>query len=194
LITLRLTQACQKLRRLQQNVILDKRLRQALSVSGNYMRDTKIEELYHTFSTYSLANSITGCHCNVCLDADYEAFLLTTPLRELTSNNLTAYLQSVDIIDAACNDFKYFLPRILEIIFEERDQSNFFFEAVWNVLSKPNYLLWPRHEVITMNKFFELYYQTVKSTFSDPRNEFIELDFQKAGLWKNGSLIEINCR
>ena len=33
--TLRLTLACQKLRRLQQNLILDKRLRQALAVSGH---------------------------------------------------------------------------------------------------------------------------------------------------------------
>jgi hypothetical protein len=72
-----------------------------------------IESLYAAFATVPRPRHIAGCAC--CVDEKGVDVLLSKPLRELTPDELSAYAASVFLTVGSEADFRYFLPRILEI-------------------------------------------------------------------------------
>ncbi len=72
-----------------------------------------INSLYTTFAGVPRPRHIDGCDC--CIDKKDIPNLLATPLRELTPNQLSSYASSVFLTVGSEADFRYFLPRILEI-------------------------------------------------------------------------------
>ncbi len=54
------------------------------------------------------------CPCPFCVDDEEAEHLLTTPLHELTEQDLAAYSESVFLTVGGIDDFKYFLPRLFE--------------------------------------------------------------------------------
>lgn len=73
-----------------------------------------LDWLYAAFSSEPRPAKIDGCRC--CLD-DKEVFkLISTPLRDLTDQDLSSYASSVFLTVGSEPDFCYFLPRILEIL------------------------------------------------------------------------------
>ena len=69
--------------------------------------------LYRAFSTVPKPRHIDGCPC--CLDKQDIRDLLEKPLRELTGSDLSSYASSAFLTVGDAADYKYFLPRILEI-------------------------------------------------------------------------------
>jgi len=72
-----------------------------------------IEKLYTAFSDVPKPLIIEGCPC--CIERKGVDVLLTTPLRQITPDQLRNYAFSVFNTVGCVEDFLYFLPRILEI-------------------------------------------------------------------------------
>jgi hypothetical protein len=80
-----------------------------------------VEEVYHQFEAPT-PSVIEGCPC--CTTKDEVDVLLTAPLRELTGQALWWYVSSVFYTAGSERDFRYFLPRILEIAINDPGSSN----------------------------------------------------------------------
>lgn len=134
------------------------------------MKQEAIRNLYNIFSKYKLNDKITGCHCLMCMDDAYDELLHKIPLNNLTTTQLLCYIQSASIIDKSCNDFKYFIPRILEIIYEDKNESesesesDYFIEFIWAVIAKANYHSWKHDEREAIDAFFKAYWNKVKNS------------------------------
>ncbi len=128
------------------------------------MENDLIQKAYGIFSKYYLNDYITGCNCDMCITEDYNQFLHKIPLHELTGQDLVHYVECVDTIDEKCNDFKYFFPRILEIIYNDSKihDDSFFCVFVWNKLSEINFVNWPDNEKEITIEFFKNYWNETK--------------------------------
>lgn len=70
-------------------------------------------ELYHAFATYRHPTRLEGCPC--CTSADESAELLAVPLASLPADRLDRYAFKATTTWGTLADYKYFLPRILEL-------------------------------------------------------------------------------
>ena len=77
-----------------------------------------VEEAYRVFGRYQLADTLTVCHCNVCMTVDVEHELIKTPLRQIPSLTLAEYTNSAHDWDdgPVAREMRYFLPRYFELI------------------------------------------------------------------------------
>ena len=73
--------------------------------------------LYDAFSNEPRPTRIEGCPC--CVDIQEVAKLVSTPLRQITPEELGGYASSVFLTVGSEADFRYFLPRILEGLITE---------------------------------------------------------------------------
>jgi hypothetical protein len=71
-----------------------------------------LQRVYDAFQT-AVPARIKGCPC--CTDPDAISVLHSTPLRALTADDLGDYADSVFLTVGDLADFRYFLPRILEL-------------------------------------------------------------------------------
>jgi len=72
-----------------------------------------IENGYAAFASTPKPSKIDGCLC--CSDFDLLCSLLASPLRSLSADNLSKYASAVFLTQGSESDFRYFLPRLLEI-------------------------------------------------------------------------------
>ena len=77
-----------------------------------------LEDVYRVFAALSKPREIEACPC--CIDRLSLCTLLSTPLRELTPDQLSPYASSVLLTAGDEMDFRYFLPRMLEISLRDR--------------------------------------------------------------------------
>jgi hypothetical protein len=73
----------------------------------------EIERLYNVFARYRRPTQLEGCPC--CTSPVEAQPLLNKPLRALTSLELEHYAFKALTTWGSLNDYKYFLPRILEL-------------------------------------------------------------------------------
>lgn len=74
---------------------------------------TAIENVYLAFSDVPKPDSIGACPC--CIDDDTLNRLTSTPLREVSDEDLAPYASSAFLTAGDVDDYLYFLPRILEV-------------------------------------------------------------------------------
>src|SRR4051812_29634791 len=79
------------------------------------MRDVRatVENLYRAFAAVPRLRDIDGCPC--CIDRKEVGVLLSKPLRSVTPEELSAYAASAFLTVGDAADYRYFLPRILEV-------------------------------------------------------------------------------
>jgi hypothetical protein len=111
---------------------------------------TALENLYQIFSSVRPPTAIEACPC--CLDTNEIDTLLRTPLRTLTPNDLASYASSVFYTVGNAADFRYFLPRILDISAHDPDWYPTI-EIVLGKLQRANWLHWSTAEVQTVTQF-----------------------------------------
>ena len=121
------------------------------------MQPQEIENIYSIFSKYKLTNPVIAHYCPVCLSEQDNTYFQTIPLHLLQPAYLSRYFSSAGILDGNHNDFKYFIPRILEIIYNDIDDGSFFFPQVWDRLAEANYNQWEKKEVESINSLFQTY-------------------------------------
>ena len=70
-------------------------------------------ELYAAFAAVDKPRKIDGCRC--CIDDKEVHVLLTKSLREISAEEMASYAGSALLTVGSPDDYRYFLPRILEI-------------------------------------------------------------------------------
>ncbi|MGB4774339.1 MAG: hypothetical protein WBP45_04145 [Daejeonella sp.] len=127
------------------------------------MLQQNIQNLYQVFFGYKLNRRITGCYCNVCLSEEYNHYLHQKKLSELNDEDFEVYLSSCDILDGNQNDFKYFLPRMLELCVMSSGS-----DRIHERIAESNYKNWPIIEIEAINIFFQsFWYDQLKTKNAD---------------------------
>lgn len=75
-----------------------------------------VETLYEVFRRYP-RGEVVGC--NHCVFEEHQLRLKGKPLRELSSNDLSVFVNKAITLWGEAEDFKHFLPRILELLILE---------------------------------------------------------------------------
>ncbi|GGX66975.1 hypothetical protein GCM10011309_15750 [Litorimonas cladophorae] len=75
----------------------------------------KVENLYSAFSNVPRPTQIPGCRAGCCLTEGEVGTLLRKNLHELSDGLLSTYLWHAFHLDKDDCDFKYFIPRILDL-------------------------------------------------------------------------------
>lgn len=101
-----------------------------------------LEAVYHAFEV-PVPSTIEGCPC--CIATRGVDILLTTPLRDLTGQALWRYVSGVFYTVGSVQDFRYFLPRILDISVNDPGNANGP-EIVLGKLGLANWQTWSSRE------------------------------------------------
>lgn len=115
-----------------------------------------IDNLYATFAHCRVGDDFTGCDC--CVGPEHSAKLAAPPLRDLSYDDLERYSRKAMSTWGNVRHFKHFLPRLLELTVEHRD--DFLDLAV--VFGKLKYAqcdTWPQREQDAVNGFFDEYWK-----------------------------------
>ena len=76
-----------------------------------------IESIYEAFANYRKPRDFPACEC--CISIGEKKLLLDRKLRMLTSDELGNYAADVFLTVGSLADFKYFLPRMMELSVKE---------------------------------------------------------------------------
>lgn len=127
-----------------------------------------IRNLYRVFSKYEKPSDFRAC--KHCMSDEEKAVLLNGWLRELEPDELAGYAGKVFLTVGGLDDFKYFLPRILQLSVNEE----FFMpcpEVVFGSLRMAEWEQWPEDEraaiLELINCKFDLLLQNPESKGSD---------------------------
>ena len=120
----------------------------------------EIEQLYAVFSRYPHPRRVEGCPC--CTSPSEAEKLATTPLRSLSPSELEHYAAKALTTWGTLNDYKYFLPRILELTHEGRLLCDL--EITFGKLSYGRFSEWPGDEQDAVRAFIARLWQGAVGT------------------------------
>lgn len=115
-----------------------------------------IDNLYSTFAHYRIGDDFTGCDC--CVGPEHSARLAAPPLCELTYDDLERYSRKAISTWGNVRHFKHFLPRLLELTIEHRDDF-LDLAVVFGKLKYAHFDSWPQRERDAVNRFFDEYWE-----------------------------------
>jgi hypothetical protein len=120
-----------------------------------------VTDAYRIFGGYKLGKTLNVCSCNVCLADAAEAELLKTPLRAISSKLLAKYTDAVSggTHSARADEFRYFLPRYLELIAADDPPDDMGFDiCLRRFRDWPSWRTdWPREQVECLDQFYDAY-------------------------------------
>lgn len=114
-----------------------------------------MEAVYRVFAGPAPA-IIEGCPC--CIETRGVDVLLTTPLRALSGGQLWRYVSGVFYTVGSERDFRYFLPRILEISVQDASEAHYP-QVVLGKLRLANWQSWPRHERAAIEALVDAWFE-----------------------------------
>lgn len=118
--------------------------------------EKSIEYLYEVFSSYKVSGNLRGRSCECCVTDEDIRRLLSKSLQELEVNDIYKFTCKAVTTFGDEQDYKHFLPRILELVAKSDD----LFINDFLTFEKLNYLeweTWNNKEIIAVDLFF--YYQ-----------------------------------
>jgi hypothetical protein len=114
-----------------------------------------LEAIYREFASPA-PSKIEGCPC--CISTRGVDVLLTTPLRHLGGEALWRYVSGAFLTIGSEQDFRYLLPRILDIAVHEPE--NFINpEIVLGKLKLANWASWPADERRVLEEFVNAWFE-----------------------------------
>jgi hypothetical protein len=129
------------------------------------MEQRYIDELYAAFQCYPLQDKIDGCpHCE--LDKS-EKSLHGRSLRELTWSDFGVYPFKAMTTFGDVNDFKHFLPRLLELYVTAHAGSFYGVEILFEKLQYAHWETWPASEIKAVRNYVQAWYQMLDSQAKD---------------------------
>ena len=115
----------------------------------------RLEEIYALFAARAPA-VIEGCPC--CVDRRNVDPLLTRPLRALTGDDLRRYVSGVFLTLGAERDFRYLLPRILELaILDPGSLPDV--EIILGNLARANWKSWAKGEREAIEALVDVWFE-----------------------------------
>lgn len=117
-----------------------------------------IEGLYRAFGRYPTPQRLECCdHCRD--ERDYQG-LLTTPLRQLDADDLDLFVATALSTCGDLDDFKHYLPRILELMVESSFTNAP--EALLDKLTGAGWRTWPAAESEAVRAFLAAYWRQMR--------------------------------
>jgi hypothetical protein len=126
----------------------------------NTRLNTAVDAIYRAFCAPT-PPVIEGCPC--CISKRGVDVLLTTPLRELTGQALWGYVSGVFLTVGGDNDFRYLLPRILDISANDAGNANDP-EIVLGKLGRANWETWAPDERVAIEEFVDAWFERALAT------------------------------
>jgi hypothetical protein len=150
--------------------------------------ETSIEFLYEVFARYSRPGTIDVCAC--CTEPEATSHLTLRSLRELRFEDLADYSFSAMTTQGSLDDFRYFLPRLLEGIAEEKYSYNP--EILFGKLSYANWITWKADEVKAVRTYLQALWITGLTSFPIENRlpEFFEIEVLLASIAQTGEALE----
>ena len=121
-----------------------------------------INGLYETFGRYPRPERIECCPCG-CTKPDATDPLLVTSLRGLRFLELADYSFSAMTTQGSVDDFRYFLPRLLQGIAEE--PYSYSSETIFHKLSYAKWATWPAGEQASLKRYLNALWQCSLGSF-----------------------------
>jgi hypothetical protein len=118
------------------------------------------ENLYNVFAKYRLRPDIEACPC--CVTPPDKKNLQKKKLEDLTTNDLRKYVFKAVTTWGTESDFKYFLPRILELL-EEFDDINQIFIKLQGI----HWEAWPSQEKEAIVAYLKFYLEYLTHEYSN---------------------------
>lgn len=117
-----------------------------------------VDEAYRVFARYEIGDTLTVCHCNVCMTDETELALVNTPLREVPSNILAEYTNSAHDWDdgPVAREMRYFLPRYFELIALDDPPDSMGLDICLRRIGRGGWRgKWPGDEEDLIDRFFD---------------------------------------
>lgn len=146
-----------------------------------------IRQLYNCFLRYPLKAKIEGCpHCNL---GNSESALHNKSLNDLTWDDLGVYPFKAMTTFGDVDDFKHFLPRILELLATDFFNAHYDTELILGKLNYGKWAEWPPEEQAAIRQFLDRWFRTFTSDSDDDRdayeeakNALVKLGFTPGGI------------
>lgn len=132
-----------------------------------------VEALYRTFELPT-PPAIEGCPC--CISTRGIDVLLTTPLRQISGQALWRYVSGVFLTIGDKPDFRYLLPRILEVSVSDPGNANDP-EIVLGKLALADWRSWALDEQCAIESLVDAWFdQSLKNDLADADEGYIGMD------------------
>ncbi len=129
-------------------------------------------KLYSVFKPYVVHGDLRGRSCDCCVTDEEIRLLLSKPLKELTEGDLRHFMSSAISTFGNVEDYKHFLPRILELMQEaETGVLEDFLD--FEKLNYGEWEIWGEKEINAIDDyFFELW----ETKINDEASTFCQID------------------
>jgi hypothetical protein len=149
-----------------------------------------VEKLYKTFSKYQLNEKSEKCLCG-CISEEAERKIYSKNLRELEAADIGFYSNKAMTTWGNEENYKHFLPRIIEIYKEDKANAWIGLESIHNKLKHANWKKWDEIEQkqiieFVANDWKELINQSKKVVWNIYFEPYLHyFDFQELlEMWK----------
>lgn len=123
----------------------------------------RIQGLYRAFSRYKLAPHVPSCdHCTH--DSDHTS-IRSAPLRQLTADNLSRFAWKAMTTWGSPDDFRHFLPRILELVALGGLGGAADLEVVIGKLTYGEWRSWPPAEQAAVEHFLRAFWRSALAEY-----------------------------
>jgi len=113
---------------------------------------TAVEQLYRVFDRYPGLSQMEACPCGCMYSVD-QASIRAHPLRELTSDDLDHYVSKAMTTWGDEDDYRHYLPRILELGASSEADDYTFVHIAYSKLNYANWRSWPAEEQAAITSF-----------------------------------------
>ena len=135
-----------------------------------------IENLYSVFSHYTIESNLRDRCCDCCV-TNYEIkSLLSKQLKNLNKDDIGHFMRSAITTYGDVNDYKHFLPRILELLVNNESLVDDF--LTFEKLNYSQWLKWDLKEIKAIKKYFELLLQKSIENELTSVSDFIFLNLE----------------
>jgi hypothetical protein len=125
-----------------------------------------IEAVYDSFSDVEKPSVVNGCPC--CMTADEYEALTAKPLRELSPKELNRYAFDVMLTMGSEDDYRYFLPRILELTIENDPEWLTDVEITAKRLHAAGFERWDEKKQSSISELWLAVIRNIATSASDP--------------------------
>lgn len=126
---------------------------------------TATETLYTTFKKYHVAGDLRGRSCDCCVTHEEIRLLLSKPLTDLSEDEISPFFRSAISTFGNVEDFKHFLPRILELM--QNSNSDILDDFMcYEKLNYSEWETWEAQEITAIDNYFTALWTKIISSES----------------------------
>lgn len=130
------------------------------------------EKLYNVFGKYYVEGNIRERSCHCCVSNEEIKELLSKPLRKLEEKDLKHFMFSAISTFGDVQDYKHFLPRILELM--QNEECEFIDDFI--IFEKLNYSEWETWDLLEIETIESYFLSLWTHLLSDEKTSFRQLN------------------